>query len=387
MAEVSQGCDPAAIAWETTSADIAAISPGGSRCSVTGLNTGVSTVSAALESASAAVTTMVVDASDLTAGNYDKVRKAVARHEDLMDEDQGDDVIWTMITASLVTSGIKEERAKTAVGRVKAAEDDYRGLYVYAFGSYDVAGDATRDGRGSAISTSHYNPTDNTVYMTRSTLSGTNYAYVLLHETGHAIDYNVGGNRSLDSLNNDAYEAIVSDIRSLLGARVVEAADGAGIDLAEVNADRVIDAVLDYRELTQHDLVMSALTADEQKLYAQLVATVKAEINATLPKNNGTMVWDAIEGATNFAISGSYGHAYMFDIPAYQSIATYYFYDKSGNPMISSEPWAEFFAAGIMGDSDTIAVNEAYLPETCKYFAETLLPSALNWFKAKVLAA
>ena len=386
IATLGPGADGSELRWETTSDAVAAITAGGSRCTVTAQGVGVATVSAELPGgASASVTITVANPSDTSAQNLARVQAAVARHENLLEEDAGDGVIWDVIAASMTASGVLESRVQETVSRVRQAAAEFRDLFVYAFGSFDIVGEATVNSKGNAISTSYYFPTDNTLYLKPSSLGNASYAYVLLHESGHAIDYNAGDNRALNSLNDDAYAAIVADVRAVLGDRLAAAAAGAGVDIAAIDGDRVVDAVLDYRELLQHDEVMSALSAEEQAVYQQLVDGLTAEMNATLPKNNGTMVWDAVEGATNFAVSGSYGHSYMFTIDAYKELAMYYFYDRDGKPSISSEPWAEFFAAGLMGDEETIAVNRSFLPETCRYFAETLLPAALDWFKGKVL--
>ena len=120
-------------------------------------------------------------------------------------------------------------------------------------------------------------------------------------------------------------------------------------------------------------------------VYRQLTENVSAEMDDTLPTNNGTMVWDAIEGATNFAIYGSFGHHYMFSIDAYRSLANYYYYDKNGAARITLEPWAEFFSASVMGDADTVNINLAYLPETSKYFAEELAPALRDYYRSRVL--
>ena len=386
VATMTPAGDGDRIAWETTSAAIAPITAGGSRCVVAAERPGVATVSAELpEGASAAVTVMVVDTNDVTRANLSRVQSAVARHEALMDEDAGDNVIWNLIRGALVKAGVGEARAADTVSRISSAGSAFRDLYVYSFGSYAIVGDAETDGDGSPVSTSYFYPEYNTTYLQVSNLSNKGYAYELFHETGHAIDFNAGGNGELSSLNDDAYQAIMSDVRSLLTERVGAAAAGAGVDAGTIDTVRVVEAVLDYRELKQHDVVMATMTAAEQAVYQQLVDDMTAEINATLPKNNGIMVWDALEGATNFAVSGDYGHSYMFDIPAYRQLAFNYFYDDDGSATISTEPWAEFYAAGAMNDSATMSINETYLPQTVRYFAETLLPTALDWFKNKVL--
>ena len=150
---------------------------------------------------------------------------------------------------------------------------------------------------------------------------------------------------------------------------------------ASVNGDKVVDALLNYRELLHHDEVMATLNAEEQKVYERLSADMANEMNSTLPVNNGCMVWDAVEGATNYAVSGSFGHSYLLSMPAYKEAATYYFYDRKGNPTVTTEPWAEFFSSNVMQDVATLTVNLTYLPQTCKYFAETFAPKVLEYFK------
>ena len=58
--------------------------------------------------------------------------------------------------------------------------------------------------------------------------------------------------------------------------------------------------------------------------------------------------------------------------------------DESGKAEITSEPWSEFFSANLLRDERAIANNLSYLPRTCVYFAETLAPKLLNYFKGLV---
>ena len=389
-ATLSPEGDLSGLSWESTAPAIAAITAGGSRCVVTAQKPGTATVSATLDGASARMTVMVVDITDGSAENLNRVQQAVARHDQLMDEANGDDVIWQLIAGALRSVDVLESRVNEIISRVKGAGDSFRDLYVFSFGSYAIDGDATTDKNGAAISASQFLPRDNTVYLPRSSLSNAGYAYVLLHESGHAIDYNAQGDNALESQNDDAYDALMTDVRAILNGRIADAADDAGVVLDEIDGDAVIDALLNYRALLNYDEVVGALSEDEQKVYQCLVDNVKNEIDGDgryvgLPKNNGIMVWDALEGATNFAISGSYGHSYIFNIPAYANVANYYYYNRKGEPRITTEPWAEYVSAGLMGDADTISVNESYLPTLCTYFAENLLPSAIEWFRTKLL--
>ena len=105
-----------------------------------------------------------------------------------------------------------------------------------------------------------------------------------------------------------------------------------------------------------------------------------SEINE-LPMNNGMMVADAVEGATNYAVRGKFGHYYMFNNEKYRTIAETYFYDKYGNAKVALEPWAEYVSSKLMQDQQVIGVNETYLPGTCRYFAETTVPNMIEYFK------
>ena len=379
------GLEASDVAWETTTPSVASIQPDGAACQVTAGGLGVATVSAELpDGRTASVRVMVVDAADLSDANLAAVQKAILRREYLMNADQGGDVIWDVIAGRLLGANLKQARVDTIIDKVKVAADAFRSLFVYAFGSYDIQGEVTVDKRGKTVSTSYFYPTDNTLYMQRSSLTNLKYAYMYLHEPGHAVDYNADGNHVLNSLNNDAVDAIMADVRQVLADRFDAAVAAAGVSAEGIGRDTVIDAIMNYRTLLHEDEVMATMTADERRVYDALVNEVKADMESTLQANNGAMVWDAVEGTTNFAISGSFGHSYMFKNPAYEKLAYYYFYDRKGNPSITSEPWAEFFSANLMGDADTIAANEAWLPRTCQYFAETLLPKALDYFKSWV---
>ena len=181
--------------------------------------------------------------------------------------------------------------------------------------------------------------------------------------------------------SSGATEAITDDVRQLLFDRMDEAISAAGVSSSRVSRSNVVDAIMDYRTLLDESTVLSRLNSDEKQVYYQLTSLMSAEMNATLPMNNGTMVWDAIEGATNFAVQGNYGHAYLLNMPQYSETAKYYYYDRAGNPDFSAEPWAEFFSAQLMQDAASIAVNLSYLPKTCQYFTETLAPKLLDFFR------
>lgn len=369
------------IKWSTTSASIAKIKASGDTCTVTGASPGTAIVSAKLSNGEyASVIVMTVDVSDLSASNFNNVQKALLAHEDLVTGAQGGNVIWDMISARLLKANYPQNRVNTMIASLKAADATYRNIYIYSFGTYSFQGNA-------GVSASYYDSDSNTLYISGSnSYSDTNFAYVAFHESGHAIDYNADGNGKLNSLNNAATTAVLGDVRSVLTSHLNTAIVYAGVSAANVNGSKVVDALMDYRTLLQKENVMSelGLNADEQKVYTALSNLVASEMNSTLPTNNGCMVWDAVEGATNYAVSGNFGHAYLLSIDEYAEAASYYFYDRKGNPSITTEPWAEFFSANIMQDSNTLSLNWSYLPQTCKYFAETFAPAVLSYFTSYI---
>ena len=385
-AAVSPSGDASGLSWETSSAAIARIAASGAACTVTAVATGTATVSAVLPNgASASTTVMVVNTGDLSASNYASVQKALLNHEELIDTAAGGNVIWDMVSQSLLKANYALERVNLMIDKLKSADSLYRNLYLYSFGTYDQVAEARQDKQGDLVTVSNYDPADNTLYLLPNpSMADETYAYLALHETGHAIDYNADGNNALNSLNGDATAALLSDVRAALEDRVAAAVTASGAAAASVSGDKVVDALLNYRELLHHDEVMATLNAEEQKVYNQLSADMANEMNNTLPVNNGCMVWDAVEGATNYAVSGSFGHAYLLSMSAYQEAATYYYYDRKGSPTLTTEPWAEFFSSNIMQDAATLSVNLAYLPRTCKYFAETFAPKVLDYFKSLV---
>ena len=370
------------IDWTSTSASILTLSPGGESCTVNGASTGTATVSAEMPSgASAYVTITVVDTSDLSVSNFNAVQKVLLTHDELINGDAGGNVIWDMVSARLLNAGFSQERVDLMISSLKSADATYRNLYLYSFTTYEQIAQATVDKHGDPVTVSNFDPADNTLYLAASkSYTTTNFAYVAFHESGHAVDWNADGNSALNSLNADATAAVLSDVRNVLAARLDAAIVAAEVDAANVTGSKVLDALMDYRTLLNLEDVLANLNADERKVYTQLSTVVKGEMNSTLPINNGCMVWDSIEGATNYAVSGSFGHAYLLNNPTYKEAASYYFYDRKGNPVITTEPWAEFFSSNIMGDSDTLSLNWSYLPQTCKYFAETFAPKLLSYF-------
>lgn len=372
------------IKWSTTSASIARVSDSGESCTVTGAGAGTAIVTARMpDGASASAIIMVVNTSDLSATNFNNVQKALLAHEELINSTAGGNVIWDMISAKLMKGNVTQARADEIISVLKAADPTYRNLYIYSFGTYSIS--AERDMSGG----SNYSPDDNTLYLRRASSynSTTAYDYVMFHESGHAIDYNADGNGMLNSDNDTAISILRSDIANMLNARMGDAIAAAGVSAASVDTGKVVAAMLDYRTLASFDTVRAELGMSDADVavYNQLKTVVSGELNATLPKNNGTMVWDAVEGATNFDIHLDYGHYYLVkDTATYGNAGYYYFYDAQGNPNITTEPWAMFFSSNIMGDSNTIAKNLAYLPQTCKYFAETFVPNLLNYFTTRI---
>ena len=371
--------------WSASSKVVALKATDGG-CVVTGKATGRAVVTAKLSAdASATLNVIVVDPTDTSDANLTVVQQALLADERLFEAESGGDVPWRLLEARLVSCGISQERSAMIADKVKNADALYRDLYIFAQGAYNIVGDASRDKHGVPVSMTHFAMDDDTVYLQPSTsVSDETYAYTMIHESGHAIDYNSTGETGLATENDEAAAVLKSDVRTLLMERVGEAVTTAGVDANAVNAEQVVDALLDYRGLTQKETVMAGLNDDEEAVYDSLSDLMASEMNATLPMNNGTMVWDAVEGATNFAVSGNFGHGYMLNMPSYSETAKYYFYDRRGTPRITSEPWAEFFSANIIRDTATIAVNLSYLPQTCKYFAEVFAPQALEYFKGLV---
>ena len=286
-----------------------------------------------------------------------------------MNEDEGDNVIWSLGEGRLEQSGMSESTASYIVDKVKGAESVFRDLYVLAMGTYNIVTEATHDKRGNRLGVSQFLMSDNALYLLHS-ISGTeSYAYTALHETGHAVDFN-GADRVALYTDTDAVNSvIIDDVRQVLLDRMDEAIAAAGVSAGSVSASRVADAILDFRTLLNEDTVLAGLNSAEKQVYHKLTELLETEMNTTLPTNNRTMVWDTIEGATNFAVSGTYGHSYLLDMPQYKEMAQFYYYDRLGNAELSAEPWAEFFSAKLMQDAATLAVNLAYLPRTCQYFA------------------
>ena len=354
-------------------------------CRVTGSVPGDARVLVTLENGkSASVFIQVVDAADLSEANFATVQKALMNDDRLMNEDEGGDVIWSMITRKLEKGKTSETRVRTIVEKLKTAEALFRDLFVYAIGSFDIQANTTKDKSGVKVSVSNFRSADDTVYVLPRKYDDQNGVFVTLHESGHAVDYYGNDRQGQYSDNLEAAAVVLSDVRQLLQDRVEEAAAAAKVSDGSYDAERVVEAVLDHRTLLDKKAVMAGLNASEQKVYEKLTKLLAEEMNATLPVNNGTMVWDAVEGATNFAVSGKAGHSYLLKMPNYKKSAVYYYYDKSGNPSISTEPWAEFYSANVMQDAATLALNLTYLPKTCQYFTEVVAPKLLEGLKSIV---
>lgn len=371
-----------ALTWQTSSNAVGLSNQSNSGCVITAADPGEARVTALLDNGmSASLRVQVVDTGDLSDVNLTNVQKAVMKNEALMNEDEGDNVIWSLVEGRLEKSGFSQANASYVVEKVKSAETLFRDLYVLAQGTYNIVANATRDKRGASLGVSQFLMADNTLYLLPASSSTDSYAYQAFHESGHAVDFNGAERVALYSDTDAVNQVINDDVRQVLLDRMDEAIASAGVSAGNVSASRVADAVMDYRTLLNESAALSGLNSSEKQVYYALTDLLEAEMNATLPMNNGTMVWDAIEGATNFAVSGNYGHSYMLQMPQYREIAQYYYYDEKGNAEISAEPWAEFFSAKLMQDAATLAVNLAYLPKTCQYFAETLAPKLLDVFK------
>lgn len=368
------------IAWATTSSSIARVSASGGACTVTGAGKGTAIVTAKLPDGSyASVIFMVVDVSDTSAANFNAVQKALLTHESLIDSAAGGNVIWDLIAARLLKANYQQSQVNDLIARLKAADATYRNLYIYSFGTY------TQSAERAGLSASYFDQASNMLYLKKSSqYSGSDYAYVVFHESGHAIDWNADGNSALNSLNANATSAVLADVRSLLTERVSAAVVSAGVNAASVNTGKVVDMLMNYKVLTDPSL-LNGLNDAERVVYTQLSNAVAGEMNNTLPTNNGCMIWDSVEGATNYAVHGKFGHYYLLaDGSEYKAEATYYFWNLKGEPQITTEPWAEFFSANIMGDSNTLSLNWSYLPQTCKYFAETLVPQMMSYFTNRI---
>ena len=369
------------ISWSTTSKTIASISADGAACTVKGEGVGTAIVGAKLPGgASASVIVMVVDTGDLSTSNFNTVQKALLAHEDLINSDAGGNVIWDMVAGKLRKAGVLQERVDSLITSLRAADASYRNLYLYSLGTYDISAE------NASLTASYFDQDSNRLNLKRSSAysSGTLYDYVVFHESGHAADWNYNGG-GLDSLNDEATSAVLSDVRNLLINRVGAATAAAGVTSA-VDGDKVVNALMDYRTLLNFETVRSelGLSEDEVKVYNQLASSMGTEMNTTLPINNGCMVWDAVEGATNYAVHGSFGHYYLLKSDKYADAAKTYYYNLQGTPTITTEPWAEFFSANVMGDSNTLEKNWSYLPQTCKYFAETFVPRLVGYFTEKI---
>lgn len=368
------------IDWSTSSKAIASISANGASCTIKGAGVGTAIVGAKLPSgASASVIVMVVDTGDLSASNFNNVQKALLAHEDLINSDAGGNVIWDMVSAKLRKAGILQERVNSLIATLRGADPTYRNLYLYSLGTYDIVAEK------ASLSASYFDQDSDKLYLKRSSnySSGTLYDYVVFHESGHAIDWNYNGG-GLDSLNDEATAAVLGDVRSLLSDRVGAAISASGVTSA-VDGNKVVDALMDYRVLLKPDMLRNelGLTEDEVTVYNRLASDMSGEMNTTLPINNGCMVWDAVEGATNYAVHGNFGHYYLFNTQ-YKEAAKTYYYNLQGTPSITTEPWAEFFSANLMGDTNTLQKNWSYLPQTCKYFAETFVPKLVGYFTDKI---
>lgn len=373
------------VIWESNAQAVALSDATSEGCTLCAQSVGSAQVTVLLENGmSASVNVQVVDPTDTSEANFSRVQKAILKNEALMEEDAGGNVIWDMIYNNLVNSNIPAESVSVLVGKLKTAEELFRNIYVYSVAAYDIVGQATRDKRGSTVSVSSFIMRDNTLYLAKSSATSSTYTYTAMHETGHAIDFNADEKQGLLSENDEATAAVTQDVRALLLDRVDEAADQAGVSLTAAQGEEVVDAIMDYRTLLNEEEALAGLSAKQKLVYTALTELMASEMNSTLPMNNGTMVWDAVEGATNFAVKPMYGHAYLLESSLYKDQASYYYYDKSGNATITAEPWAEFFSANIMQDAATLAVNLAYLPRTCQYFAETLAPAILSAFKSLV---
>ena len=369
------------ITWSTTSKTIASITADGAACTVKGEGVGTAIVGAKLPGgASASVIVMVVDTSDLSTSNFNTVQKALLAHEDLINSDAGGNVIWDMVAGKLRKAGVLQERVDSLITSLRAADASYRNLYLYSLGTYDISAE------NASLTASYFDQDSNRLNLKRSSAysSGTLYDYVVFHESGHAADWNYNGG-GLDSLNDEATSAVLSDVRNLLINRVGAATAAAGVTSA-VDGDKVVNALMDYRTLLNFETVRSelGLSEDEVRVYNQLASSMGTEMNTTLPINNGCMVWDAVEGATNYAVHGSFGHYYLLKSDKYADAAKTYYYNLQGTPTITTEPWAEFFSANVMGDSNTLEKNWSYLPQTCKYFAETFVPRLVGYFTEKI---
>ena len=380
----------AAIEWETTSPAIAAISAAGGECTVTAEGAGVATVSAQLPNgASAAVTIMVVDTGNLSPDNLTDVQKALARHEDLLNTDAHGNVIYDLLSGVMRSAGMTAERADAVVNALKNAGEVFRNIYLFSFGVYDFVIDAIRDKHGRAVTATNFSTTDNTIYLRPYTgYTIQNYVRVFFHESGHALDWNVNNDTALDSITKDATDAMLDDVRALIMDRMAEAAEDAGVNPEDYNAANVVAALMDYRKLENPTVVMNGLTEAEQAVYNALISNVKNEVEGLDKKyrNNGCMIWDGLDGVTNFAFRLVYGHGYLADNPDYADQIKYYFYSKTGSARFTPEPWAEFFCASITNDEATMDVNLQYLPGTCAYFAQTFAPMLLKYFRDRLLS-
>lgn len=369
------------LTWSSNAGAVVLAGQSGTSCKINAEYPGSAWVSVTLEDGiSTSAFVQVVDADDISDQNFVAVQKALLKEEALLNEDEGGNVIWDMIAAKLTSSNVPEATVSNVVAKLKTTEDVFRDIYVFAMGVYDVVGNAIRDKRGYTISVSQFILDDNTLYLKPQTSTAA-ASYAAMHETGHAVDFNAADGMKLASENDEANAAVIADVTNLLYDRIDEACAAAGVSAKSISADKVVSAVMDYRTLKNEADVLSKLTANEKAVYNALIDVMEAEMNSTLPMNNGTMVWDAIEGATNFAVSGKFGHSYMLTSSQYREQAYYYYYDKQGNPTIAVEPWAEFYSAKIMQDATTLAINLAYLPQTCQYFTDVLAPQILTSLK------
>ena len=328
-------------------------------------------------------------------GEYLELLRSLPGEADPMQNGKIRDIMWTELTNKLTTTEVANE----ILDLVASAPSPYKEIYVYSFFFYDK--------EISSSSRSHFDDTNNVLAIEESSRSDIN---TILHESGHAIDYNAthgegyrsaADNEVIDKIEIDA-RGLIEEYFEMLGFGFSQTVTNNFKMLSETEKEEIISFIIGPEQnqtkiekfLFWPDVtvdVPDSLSDKAKEAYEMVVESICKKLFKLREGACPEMTLDVIGGITNNVLYGAYGHSRDSVVTdksgkIVDRLEEYWYKADGTNPEKAQalEAWANNFDTIMCQKDNEMDINNDYLKNTCLYLDNVLAIEMLQYYKNQV---